>query len=95
LTYASLSGGTSATLLYNVVGPRITAAGALPLPDIIDKQRHVVDLSLRVPLITDRLSVRADARNLLDARYRIMQGNLVREGFNAGRVISVGMQWKQ
>jgi hypothetical protein len=95
LTYSSLSGGTSATLLYNVVGPRIVAAGALPLPDIVDKERHVVDLSVRVPLIADRLNIRADARNLLDARYRIMQGNLLREGFNAGRTISLGIQLKQ
>nr|MCU0636872.1 TonB-dependent receptor [Gemmatimonadaceae bacterium] len=95
LTYASLSGQTTATLLYNVVGPRIVAAGALPLPDIVDKERHVVDLSVRVPVAGERLFLRADARNLLDARYRIMQGNLLREGFNAGRVFSVGMQWRQ
>ncbi len=94
LTYSSLSGRTNATLLYNVVGDRITAAGVVPLPNIVEKSRNVIDLSLRFPVL-GALSGRIDARNLLDARYRFMQGNLEREGFNAGRTFSMGFSWKQ
>lgn len=94
LTYASLSGSTSVTVLYNVVGDRITAAGVVPLPNIVEKSRNVVDLSLRFPVIGN-LSARVDARNLLDARYRYMQGNLEREGYNAGRTMSIGFAWRQ
>jgi TonB-dependent receptor len=94
LSYSNLSGSTNATLLYNVVGDRIFAAGVVPLPNIVEKARHVVDLSLRFPVMGS-LTGRIDARNLLDARYRFMQGNLEREGFNAGRTLSMGFSWKQ
>ena len=94
MTYSSLSGSTNATILYNVVGERIQAAGVVPLPNIVEKPRQMVDLSLRFPVMGS-LSARVDARNLLDARYRFMQGNLEREGYNAGRTFSVGFSWKQ
>ncbi|MBL0939517.1 MAG: outer membrane beta-barrel protein [Gemmatimonadaceae bacterium] len=94
LTYSNLSGSTNATILYNVVGERITAAGVLPLPNIVEKPRHLLDLSFRFP-VAGSLSGRVDARNLLDARTRFMQGNLEREGFNSGRNISMGLSWRQ
>jgi hypothetical protein len=94
LTYSNLSGSTNATLLFNVVGERIVAAGVLPLPNIVEAPRHVVDFSLRFPVLGS-LSGRLDARNLLDARYRFMQGNLEREGYNAGRTVSIGFTWRQ
>jgi outer membrane receptor for ferrienterochelin and colicin len=94
VSYSNLSGNTSATLLYNVVGDRIFAAGVMPLPNIVEKARHVVDLSLRFP-VRGSLSGRVDTRNLLDARYRFMQGNLEREGYDAGRAVSVGFSWRQ
>ena len=94
MTYSSLSGSTNATILYNVVGERIQAAGVVPLPNIVEKPRHMVDLSLRFPVVGS-LTGRVDARNLLDARYRFMQGNLEREGYNAGRTFSVGLSWRQ
>ncbi len=94
LTYSSRSGNSSATLLYNVVGERIFAAGVTPLPNIVEKSRNIVDLALRFP-IHGQLAARIDGKNLLDARYRFMQGNLEREGYNAGRSVSVGFSWKQ
>lgn len=94
LTYSSLSGSTNATILYNVVGERITAAGVVPLPNIVERPRHLVDLSLRFP-VWGSLSARVDARNLLDARTSFMQGTLEREGFNSGRTLSMGFSWRQ
>ena len=94
LTWSNLSGSSNATVLYNVVGERIYAAGVLPLPNIVEMPRHVVDLSLRFP-VRGSLSGRVDARNLLDARYRFMQGTLEREGYNAGRNFSMGFSWTQ
>src|SRR5690606_24627367 len=73
LTWSSPMGTTSASLLYNVVGERITEAGEIPLPDVKELERHIVDFSLRLP-IGERVSARLDARNLLDAPYRIVQG---------------------
>ena len=94
MSYASRSGAASATLLYNVVGDRIFAAGVLPLPNIVEKPRDVVDFSLRLP-VRGQLAVRFDAKNLFDARYRFMQGNLEREGYNVGRTLALGFSWQQ
>ena len=93
LTWTSYSGGGSATLLYNVVGPRITDAGEVPLPDVIERERHVVDLSVRFP-VSGWLSARLDAKNLLDAPYRLEQGAVTRERYRVGRGLTVGLSWQ-
>ncbi len=61
LTWAPGRGRTSATLLYNVVGERVYAAGARGLPDLIEEPRSVLDFSLRLG-VTPRLSAKLDAR---------------------------------
>jgi outer membrane receptor for ferrienterochelin and colicin len=94
LTYSSESGRLNATALFNVVGERIFAAGVTPLPNIVERPRNVLDLSLRFP-VWRGVSGRMDARNLLDARYRFMQGNLEREGYNVGRSLAFGLSWRQ
>jgi outer membrane receptor protein involved in Fe transport len=71
--YTGASSGLSATLLYSAVGPRIFSAGTVPFPDVYEQPRHLVDLSLRLPL-GDRWTWRVDARNLLDAPYQLTQG---------------------
>ncbi len=91
-TYTSGSGAWSATVLYNVVGPRITEAGEIPLPNVEEKPRHMVDLSLRFP-VAPALTGKLDARNLLDAPYRRFQGDVVRERYLTGRVFSLGFTW--
>ncbi len=93
LTWTSNSGASSATLLYNVVGARITEAGEVPLPDVKEQERHVVDLSIRFP-VTEVLSARIDARNLLDAPYRWTQGPIVRESYRLGRGYTIGLSWR-
>ena len=93
LTYTSRSGRTSATALYNVVGRRIFAAGLLPMPDVYEEARNIVDASVRFPLVKS-LDARIDAKNLLNAEYRFTQANLVRESYSAGRVLSVGLNWR-
>ena len=91
LTYSSPGHGTSATLLFNRVGERIAAAGASPLPDVVDLPRNVLDLSLRSALLGGT-TVRVDLRNLLDSPYQTRQGTVVREYYRAGRVVSLGLQ---
>jgi outer membrane receptor protein involved in Fe transport len=91
LTYASSSGASSATVLFNRVGDRIDAAGDSPLPDVVELARNVLDLSLRIGL-TESVGFRADAKNLLDSPFRTMQGTAVRELYRSGRVIQAGFQ---
>jgi hypothetical protein len=94
LTWATETGASSATVLYNVVGRRIVSAGEVPLPDVYEQARNVVDLSLRLA-ISGSLSAKLDARNLLDEPYEIRQGTVVRESYRAGRTFSFGLSWKR
>jgi TonB-dependent receptor len=92
LTYATRDGRASATVLYNVVGKRIQSAAASGLPDVYENARNMVDFSLRMPVFGS-LSAKVDARNLLDARFETVQGPVVREAYDVGRVFSVGFSW--
>jgi TonB-dependent receptor len=92
-TWSSPSGNWSATALYNVFGERITEAGEIPLPDVVEKPRHVVDLSLRFP-IAESFTARIDARNLTNAPFRFVQGPVTRERYLAGQSVSFGFSWK-
>lgn len=94
LTWTHPTSDASATVLFNRVGERIVDAGELPLPDVVEQPRNVLDVSLRLPVLST-LSARVDAKNLLDAPYRITQGAVVREAYTAGRVFSVGFSWRQ
>jgi hypothetical protein len=94
LTYTSESGGASATVLYNVVGRRIHSASLRPLPNVYEEARDVLDVSLRFPLFSS-VAAKLDARNLLDAPYEITQGDVRREYYRAGRVISAGITWRR
>jgi TonB-dependent receptor len=93
LTWTHPSANASATVLFNRVGARITEAGELPLPDVIEQARSVLDVSLRFP-IAGALDGRVDARNLLDTPYLTTQGDVTRERYRAGRVFAVGFSWK-
>ena len=93
VTWNNVSGSTSATLLYNTVGPRIIDAGVVPLPDVEEQARNVVDFSLRFP-VAGSITGRFDAKNLLDAQYRILQGPVTRESYTIGRTISLGFNWQ-
>ncbi len=86
------SGGLSATVLYNVVGRRIVEAGILPLPDAHEEARHLLDLSVRVPVLAT-LTFKLDARNLLDQPYRVTQGGLDEVRYRTGRQFAGGFTW--
>ncbi len=92
ITYASDAGRATATLLFNRVGPRISAAGGTPLPDVIEQPRNVLDLSVRLD-ITGALTVRSDLKNLIDSPYSVIQGTVTREFYRAGRTIQAGFLW--
>ena len=93
LTYVSSGGGTTATALFNRIGERIDAAGDAPLPDVIERPRNAVDFSLRHRL-SGTVSLRADAKNLLDEPHRIEQGSVVRSSYRSGRTVQLGLQWR-
>jgi outer membrane receptor protein involved in Fe transport len=94
LTYASRSGASTATLLFNRVGERIAAAGGSPLPDVIEQSRNVLDFSLR-QTISSGVMLRMDMKNLLDSPYKVRQGTVEREFYRAGRIVGLGLQWQR
>jgi len=93
LTYQAGGNGTSATLLFNRVGPRIDAAGDRPLPDVIEEARNGLDLSVRLP-VAGAFSARFDAKNLFDAPYKVTQGTVTRELYHVGRTVQAGLIWR-
>jgi TonB-dependent receptor len=92
LTYTTRQNTLSATALYNVIGRRIYAASLLPLPNVYEEARHVVDVSVRFPIVRG-VSGKLDAKNLLDAPYEVTQGVVQREFYRAGRSLSLGVSW--
>ncbi len=89
VTYASTNGSLSATALFNRTGERIDAAGDQPLPDVVQRPRNALDLSLRFP-VWGALQGRVDARNLLDEPFRTVQGSVTRESWTTGRTFQLG-----
>lgn len=92
LTFAG-GHGVNATALYNVVGPRIVEAGALPFPDAYEQARHLVDFSVQVPVFQNS-SLRLDAKNLRNSPFRVLQGGVVRSRYKTGRVLSLSASWQ-
>ena len=93
LTYLAVGNSTSATLLFNRVGPRIYAAGDSPLPDVIEQPRNVLDLSIRLP-VAGAFSARIDAKNLMDSPYVVQQGTVTRERYRTGQIVQAGVVWR-
>ncbi|MGE0441351.1 MAG: carboxypeptidase regulatory-like domain-containing protein [Gemmatimonadales bacterium] len=92
LTYSSL-GGTSATLLFNVVGKRISSAAVTPLKvDTYERPRPRLDFSVRLP-VSGSLDAKLDATNLLNSAYEERQGDVVRYRYLTGRGVGVGFSW--
>jgi outer membrane receptor protein involved in Fe transport len=93
LTYLTQGNSTSATLLFNRVGPRIYAAGDSPLPDVLEEPRNVLDLSIRLP-VAGAFSARIDAKNLMDSPYVVQQGTVTRERYRTGQIVQAGLVWR-
>ena len=78
LTYATAHAGTSATVLFNMVGRRVSSAAEAPLPDVYEEARQALALSLRFSF-SESTSAKLNLKNLLDSPYELRQGPVVRE----------------
>ncbi|MBD3334445.1 MAG: outer membrane beta-barrel protein [Candidatus Eisenbacteria bacterium] len=69
LFYAHPSGRTSASLIYNVFGERLDAVGIREMPDIYERPRHMLDMTLQHQL--GGYSLKLALENLLaeDTRF--------------------------
>ena len=75
LEYEEKALGLSASLLLNVVAPRITALGDLELPDTYEHPRTQLDLVVNQRF--DHWKLGASAENLLDQPLELTQGDKV------------------
>jgi outer membrane receptor protein involved in Fe transport len=90
LAYDSAERGTSATLLFNVFGRRISEVGAQGLPDVYERPHPQIDLTLGQRL-RDHMRLSLTAKNLLDPDYEYAQGGEIYRRYKTGRSISVGL----
>ena len=95
MTWSPVAEGWTATLLYNVVGPRIRNARAsgVTVEDVKEESRHLLDLSVRFP-VRGGLSGKVDLKNLLDSPYELRQGPVLRASWRTGRSVSAGISWR-
>jgi TonB-dependent receptor len=80
----------NSTLVYNVVGERITDVGDGGRPDTYEEPIHQLDLSI-VQKIKKNLNLTFRAQNLLDPKVTRTQGDFTVSGFQRGRVLSLGL----
>jgi TonB-dependent receptor len=84
--------GVAMSLLYNVAGRRILEAGAGGLPDAYEEARHIIDATVQWPV--GQVVLRFEAKNLLDAPYRLTQGDVIRQRWLLGRQFGIGVTWQ-
>jgi hypothetical protein len=85
LTASNNSGRWTATVLYNVAGERILEAGSGGLPDAYEQPRNLLDVSVQLP-VTGNMLFKLEGKNLLDAPFKVTQGDVVRWHYLTGRV---------
>ncbi len=93
LSYAPSGARYSASVLYNVIGRRITAVGSKPVADTYEEPRHLLDFSLQLPASRGML-FKLNAKNLLDAPVRQTSGEVTRLEYRTGRILQAGFSWQ-
>lgn len=78
------------TLVYNIVGKRITDVGDGGRPDTYEQPIHQLDLSL-IQKIKKNMNLTFRAQNLLDPDITRTQGEFVVSNFQRGRAFSLGV----
>ena len=73
LDYTLEKTGTTARLLYNVVGPRIVEVGAGGLDDVYEHPRNMLDLTVQQDL-RGALKLKLEAKNVLNSQVLMTQG---------------------
>lgn len=84
--------GLQGSLLYNVLGRRITEVGTDLRPDIFEEPVHQLDLVL-AKKNKNGLALGFKIKNLLDPEVQSRQGNQVIRSFQKGRSYSLGATW--
>jgi len=92
LEYSSVKAGVTTSLMFNVAGRRITAAGKYGTPDYHEEPFPKLDFTLSKKFFT-RLQATAGAGNILGSKVRHTQGGLPQMVYRPGRNVSLGMTY--
>jgi hypothetical protein len=84
---------TALTVLYNRFGDRIASVGTQFLPDVLEQPRDQLDIVIEQG-ITDRIEVKASAKDLFASNVRFTQGGDVLRGWSPGRVFELKLSWQ-
>ncbi len=82
--------GFSTTVLYNIVGPRITEVGTNGIPDTYEQAFGQLDLVAN-KMINQNWFAGFRARNLLDPKIEATQQDQVVRSFQRGRIFSLNL----
>lgn len=82
--------GFSATLLYNIVGPRITEVGTNQIPDTYEQPIHQIDLVASKSLAKN-VTLGLRARNIFDPLIEARQDNEIVRSQRRGRSMGVSL----
>lgn len=88
LGYDGRESRTSAALLYNVAGKRISQIGTFGLPDVYEQPFHRLDFIISHG-ITENLSITFKAQNLLDDNVLFTQASETTNNFRPGSSFSI------
>lgn len=95
--YDNFETNTSASLFYNVFGPRIEEVGIGGAPNAEEQPRDLLDFSLSQHLGRG-LTLKFVAKNLLDAEVEILQSfkgqDFLRSSYQTGRSFSLSVSYK-
>jgi hypothetical protein len=88
LQYTTPSGFSGVTLLYNLVGERLTQVGVRGFEDIYEDERQTIDLTVDYRLM-NAIDLKISAENLTDSDIRFRMGDVTTLRYHPGRSYSL------
>lgn len=92
LDYGNEGTGTSARLLYNIEGRRITNVGGLGLPNTYLEPRHRLDFTFSQQ-VYDGLDAQLTVENIANSQWKWTAGDQTWEGWREGITFTLGLSY--
>ena len=96
LTYDNPEIGATASAYYNVFGRRLDRVAAGGTPNIFERPRHIVDLTVKKDLWFN-FSIKGSAKNLLNQKtvfaHTYQSHDFIAESYSFGRSFSLGLSY--
>jgi TonB-dependent receptor len=90
LVWDNKESGTTATLLYNIFGERISDVGTMGAPDIVEESFQQLDFVVSQKF-ANYFTAKLKLKNLIDPEHLRTQGGEVVEQYQRGREISLAL----